>query len=81
MTVDGREHLLDDVAALQSLDGKRYFPEAALGRISSSVTSGQEVSLAERETCVTVRPVYVQEQSVGNEGTGDNVSTKPTGQD
>jgi hypothetical protein len=32
---------LGDVAALQSLDGKHHFPEAALERISSTVTSGQ----------------------------------------
>ena len=40
-SLHGREHLLGDVAALQSLDGKHNFPEAALGRISSTVTSGQ----------------------------------------
>ena len=42
----GREHLLGDVTALQSLDGRHPFPEANLGRVSSTVTSGQEQSLA-----------------------------------
>jgi hypothetical protein len=34
---------LGDVAALQSLDGKHHFPEAALGRISSTVTFGKKL--------------------------------------
>jgi hypothetical protein len=48
MSVAGREHLLGDVAALQSLGGKRYFPQAALERISSTVTSGQVPTFAVR---------------------------------
>jgi hypothetical protein len=36
MALLGREHLLGDVAASQSLDGKHHFPEAALGSISST---------------------------------------------
>lgn len=39
MTAYSRENLLGDVAALQSLDGKHHFPEAALGSISSTVTT------------------------------------------
>jgi len=43
----GRKHLLGDVAALQSLDGKHHFPEAALGHFSPTGTAGHELSLAE----------------------------------
>lgn len=43
-TVSGRKLLLGDVAALLSLAGKHHLPVAALGHISSTVTTGHELA-------------------------------------